>query len=222
MKTLLSIALITISILSFAQTDIIEMRSRNASLKKYERTIKSNSSDHVASNFGAIPMQSVKTAVLDSVKHESDSVVIMYTRECTYLVRRRFGRTVDEQRRDLEIAKEYNTSTDGTTEEEVTEESPWSPGADTIAFHPLFKHQHSLDSIKRIVDRDYNFVLPADSIEFIGYDNANELPNQQFVESGKMKNEKKNSIGWELIFMLATPILFLLGMSKLVFPKNSN
>lgn len=204
MKTLLTIAFTAISILCFAQTDIIEMRSRGASLTKYERSSKSNSFDHVASNFGAIPMQMITTAVLDSVKHESDSVIVMYTRECNSLVRLRYGR-VEEP-----TPSELNSP----------QESPWKPGADTILNHPLFHNKHSLDSIKTIIDRDYNFVLPADSVKFIGYDNANSQVNQEIVEPVKIKNEVKNSFGWELFFMLISPVLIVFGFRRYLIPHS--
>lgn len=215
MKTLLTIALTTISILSFAQTDIIEMRSRNASLKKYVRTTKFNNFDHVASNFGAAPTILVKTAVLDSVKCISDSVAIMYTSNYCWNAPRTRSLVEEERNRQQGQATEQRYVEQGIG-------ALWQPGADTVINHPLFSHNHSLDSVKQVIDRDYYFNLPSDSIEFIGYDNANELPNQQSVEPTKAKNEKKNSFGWELMFMLVTPILFLLGMSKFAFPKTSN
>ena len=214
MRILVTIALTTISVLSFAQTDIIEMRSRNASLKKYERTIKYNNFDHVASNFGAAPTIRVKTAVLDSVKCISDSVAIMYTSNYCW-----------NAPRTRSLVEEVRNRQQGQVPEQRYVEQGigklWQPGADTVINHPLFSHKHSLDSVKQVIDRDYYFNLPSDSIEFIGYDNANGQTNQQFVEPAKLKNEKENSFGWELIFMLVTPILFLFGMSKLIYPKTT-
>jgi hypothetical protein len=47
----------------------------------------------------------------------------------------------------------------------------WSAGKDTIINHPLFSHQHSLDSIKKVLFSHYYFVNPVDSVRFIGFDN---------------------------------------------------
>jgi hypothetical protein len=47
----------------------------------------------------------------------------------------------------------------------------WSAGKDTIINHPLFSHQHSLDSIKRMLASEYYFANPVDSVRFIGFDN---------------------------------------------------
>lgn len=201
MKNLLTITLTTISIFSFSQTDIIEMRSRNASLKKYERSIESKSVDHVASNFGMMPpdrnfklieLEEMSMAVLDSVKCLSDSVAIMYTSNyCT-----RFP---------------VPTPRVGTK---------WQAGADTVFNHPLFSKRHSLDSVKTVLDRNYIFNLPSDSTKFIGFDNNKEIINEDAVLPVKHKYEKKNSFGWELLFMLITPVLFAFGLGRFLIPKR--
>jgi hypothetical protein len=215
MKTLLTIAITIVSIFSFAQTDIIEMRSRNASLKKYERTSILNNSDHVASNFGAAPTVRVFNAVLDSVKCVSDSIAIMYTSNYCW-----------DAPRTREIAEEELNRQNGQGPEQRYVEQGigelWQPGTDTVVNHPLFSNRHSLDSVKQVIDNDYYFNLPSDSIEFIGFDNGQGQATQQSIEPIQLKNKKKNSIGWELLFMIITPILFLFGMSKLVFPRTIN
>ena len=169
MKTLLSIALTTITILSFSQTDIIVLRSRNTSLKKYERVIESKSVDHVASNFGMMPpdhnlkrieLDEMSLAVLDFVKCLSDEVAIMYTSSyCT-----RFP---------------LPTPRVGTK---------WQAGADTVFNHPLFSKRHSLDSVKTVLDRDYIFNLPSDPSKFIGFDN-NQKKNKRGCCSSSQTQE---------------------------------
>lgn len=216
MKTLLTLTLTVISLISFSQTDIIEMRSRNAFLKKYERTSKSNSFDHVASNFGMSPTREVRNAVLDSVKVLSDSVAIMYTSNYCSRVSRFEPLIINpsdtNQQQKEKLARTYPNPRVGYL---------WQPGADTVVNHPLFIHRHSLDSVKQVIDNSYHFNLPSDSIEFIGFDNAQSQSNADSVLPVKQNRRKKNSFGWELIFMLVTPIVFMLGISRFVIPKSS-
>ena len=214
MKILASIALTTISILSFAQTDIIEMRSRNASLKKYERITRSKSVDHVVSNFGMAPTIEVQNAVLDSVKCISDSTAIIYT--STYCWEAPITTSIIEEERNKQNGQGQRQRY---VENGIGE--LWQPGADTVVNHPIFTHRHSLDSIKEVIDQDYYFNLPSDSIKFIGFDNAQSQSNSDHVLPVKHKRQKKNSIGWELIFMLVTPILFMFVIGRFVIPKSS-
>lgn len=215
MKTLLTIVTLAISTFSFSQTDIIEMRSRSASLERYEHNVKSISSYHVPSNFGAAPTMRVQTAVLDSVKSISDSVTVMYTSNyCARLPRTR------------ELVEQERNKQHGRGPEKIYQAQGignlWEPGADTIVNHPLFANVHSLDSVKEVIDNDYYFNLPSDSITFIGFDNANSESTKKSKEEVELqqKNQKKNSIGWELIFMIIAPIGFLLGMNRIAFPRS--
>ena len=221
MKTIAFLTITLISFLSFAQTDIIEMRSRNASLKNYERSSSIKNGDHVASNYGMLRNPEVRTAVLDSVKAISDSVAVMYT--SNYCSDRYFG-AVDM---DLQIYTDSNGNQQIKENPIRTYPNPrvgslWQPGADTVMYHPLFSQRHSLDSIKQQLDQNYYFNLPADSIEFIGFDNTSAFSNKDSVQPVKQKrNKKKNSFGWELIFMLVTPILFMLVINKLTLFRIS-
>lgn len=49
----------------------------------------------------------------------------------------------------------------------------WKPGREIVNNHPLFSKQHSLDSIKQVLDMTYFFANPASTVVFIGYDNGN-------------------------------------------------
>jgi hypothetical protein len=210
--TLTSLAVILCSYLSFAQTDIIEMRSRGASLKKYEHLSKIKGSYHVPSNFGMAPEPLVKTAVLDSIKVISDSSAVVFT--SNYCTRGYYpepelvlfdsnGRQLNEPR------KVYRNPRVGHL---------WQPGADTVINHPIFTQRHSLDSIKDVIDRDYHFNLPSDSITFIGFDNGQvqRMSNEDSVQPVKHRRKKKeNSFGWELMFMIVSPIAFFFGMNRL-------
>ena len=52
--------------------------------------------------------------------------------------------------------------------------SVWKAGRDTVYNHPLFTHQHSLDSIKTILKEYYYFKNPVDEVRFVGFDNQKE------------------------------------------------
>lgn len=211
-KILLTNIVIFCSYLSFAQTDIIEMKSRNASLKKYERISKIKSNDHIPSNFGMAPMPEVRTAVLDSIKVISDSTSVVYT--SNYCTRRYIEELRLESIGFDSLGRELNEPVRRYSNPRVGQ--LWQPGADTVLNHPIFTQRHSLDSIKEVIDRDYNFNLPSDSITFIGFDNGKAVSNKDEVHPTKHKRKrKKNSFGWELIFMIVTPIGFLLGMNRL-------
>jgi len=47
----------------------------------------------------------------------------------------------------------------------------WSAGRDTVVNHPLFSKKHDLDSIKAVLQAQYYFENPAESVTFVGYDN---------------------------------------------------
>ncbi len=220
MKTLLIIPFLAVTLFSFGQTDIIELRSRNAALHKYKKSTERTVYDHASSNFGMAPTIEVKTAVLDSVKAISDTVAVMYTsRYCSQ--RNRY-----EEYYQLDLVLDTNGQNRNVNSPTRVRPNPrvgslWRPGVDTVVHHPLFSQTHSLDSVKRVLDEEYYFNLPSDSIRFIGFDNNQAIQNEDAVTPVKHKREKKNSFGWELLFMILSPILFFVGMSKFVWPSSS-
>ena len=200
--TLLIACLITIQ--SFAQTDIIEMRSRNASLKKYAHA-RVEDGDHVTSNFGMEPpnstwnaqdLWSINHAVLDSVKWISDDVAVMYTSQYCSV------EPVVEARSGVK----------------------WSPGIDTVFNHPLFSHNHALDSVKMALDMEYYFRLPADSVKFIGFDNGAPIETEKSIDLPPKKEDvkRKSSIGWPLLFMLFGPLLCAYLFGSYLVPKTEH
>lgn len=191
------------------------MRSRNASLKKHERNSTKSDYEHIASNFGAAPMPLVKTAVLDSVKCISDSVAIMYTSNyCSRGFHSNLDLSVEYDQQGQKVTRVYSNPRVGRL---------WNPGADTVYNHPLFRHRHSLDSVKAIIDRDYHFNLPADSIEFIGYDNAQGESNQNLILPSKPNQATRNSLdGWKLLLLLIVPIGSAFALMKFALPSISN
>lgn len=63
----------------------------------------------------------------------------------------------------------------------------WKPGKDTVYHHKYFCLQHDLDSIKKVLDNDYNFQNKSKEISFIGYDNL------QLKRKKKRKKKKKKN-----------------------------
>ena len=180
------------------------MRSRNASLKKYA-VARANERDDVTSNFGMAPpdhtwnvqdFQLVSSAVLDSVKWISDDLAVMYTSNYC--------------------------STDFVVEPRAG--AKWLPGIDTVFNHPLFRHSHALDSVKMVLDRDYYFRLPADSVKFIGFDNGTPIETEKSIDLPPNKEEeiRKSSIGWPLLFMLFGPLIFAYLFGSYLVPKTEH
>jgi hypothetical protein len=206
MKKLTLVIACLITIQSFAQTDIIELRSRNASLKKYALA-RVDEGDHVTSNFGVVAMEEVRNSVLDSVKCISDTKIVMYTSDCENF-----------------MVPFYRSTESGLTFQDGYQQVVWRPGADTVENHPLFSNRHSLDSIKMILDRDYYFRLPADSVKFIGFDNGAPIETEKSIDSPPKNEEeiRKSTIGWPLIFMLIGPLLCAYLFGFYLVPKTEH
>lgn len=210
---------VVMSFCAIGQTDIIELRSRNVSLKKYAHK-RIDDADHVTSNFGRAPEVTVQNAVLDSVKSLPSNKVVMYTSEyCTRMPRtREFPMNgTSSPKRILANPRTGNR---------------WKAGADTVQNHPLFSHRNSLDSIKMVLDRDYHFNHPADSVKFIGFDNnglnINQQQNQQNQQELKMsptnQGQKRNAapFGWMLLLTIIGPLAIVATIGKFVAPNASN
>lgn len=202
MKTLISIALVLSSFLSFAQTNIIEMRSRNASLDSYTKTSKAKKFDHTPSNFGLdrslnmnkprpadIPVFLSPKVYLDSVKNIPEKGVVFFiSSQC-----------------------EQNPLT-----EKSINVLPCLRIADTIFSQTLFQLNSSLDSVKEVLQRNYSMDVISDSTRYIDF------KDEQEIQSVEMPpKEKENSIGWELLFILVTPLFFAFGMSKIMIPTSA-
>lgn len=217
MKTLLVLPLLLLTIVSFSQTDIIDLRSRSASLKSYKKATDMSKFDHVSSNFGMAPMPEVRTAVLDSVKALSDTVAVMYTSNyCSRSFRQEPLFYLDSN------GEQHSLQSPSKVRPNPRVGHLWQPGVDTVFFHPLFSRRHSLDSVKRVIDDQYYFNLPSDSIRFIGFDNSQQISNKDAVYPVKNRREKKNGIGWELMFMILSPLVLFLGMSRYLIPSASS
>lgn len=128
----------------FAQTKIISHKSHSGTDEEFRTSYAEDAEELDGAGMGMAPDPIVQSAKLDSVIFISDSVAVMVTSQ--YCSRSR-----------------HQSNYMGTR---------WSAGKDTVYYHPLFSRQHSLDSIKAIIQLHYNFKNPVDSVRFIGYDNG--------------------------------------------------
>lgn len=198
MRTFITIALALTSILSLAQTDIIEIRSRSASLETYVKTSKTNKIDHAYSNFGLDPSMERRMVTpdmlpplvyLDSVKNIKEKGVVFFTRQqCPKSV----------------------------LADDAMSQLPCPTRADTLR-EIVLQSNFSLDSFKKAIHINYVLTFEMDSTKFIDFIDSSEIRSEEIFL--KQKRKKENAIGWELLFMLITPILFAFGVNRWVIPK---
>ena len=155
MKWLLTLALPCLHLMAQAQTKIIAHKSHSGTTEDFQLAYEHNLFDIENSDFGIVIEPTVRTASLDSVIYISDSVAIMVTSE---------------------YCKKGRTDVKG-----VTRNGKWWAGRQTVYHHPLFSHQHALDSIKKVLKGQYYFQNNIDSTRFIGFDN--EVPQPPVEEN---------------------------------------
>jgi hypothetical protein len=131
--------------LAIAQTKKIAFKSHSGSAEYFAVAAETNLFDMEDADFGVLPQRDVKNALLDSVIFVSDSVAIMITSE--------YCRRSDFNNRPVNAYR------------------LWKSGREVVYSHPLFSRNHSLDSIRQVIQSQYNFKNPADKIVFVGYDN---------------------------------------------------
>lgn len=153
----------------YAQTKVISHKSHSGSKATFKTALNTSIFDMSASNFGAAPVEFIRRAKLDSVIHLTDTSAIMVTSEVCW--------SENRGRRDSDV-------------------SIWKAGKDTLDYHPLFTKKHSLDSIKNVLELQYNFQNPVDSVVFIGYDNEKPTPkpivSQPQEQSSTQSQEQKH------------------------------
>lgn len=135
----------------FTQTKMIAFKSHSGSVANFKTALLNPKFDLTNHNLGMAPDPIVRTAAIDSVIFISDSLAVMITSEhCTK-------------------SSWYDRSEPAA---EPIVATTWRQGKDTVVFHPLFSHPHSLDSIKNVLKTSYYFQNDIDSTVFIGYDNG--------------------------------------------------
>ena len=155
---ILFIALI-IGQFGFSQTKLIAHKSHSGSDATFALAVKNNLFDISESNFGNTPeMRLENRSNLDSVIYVSNDKIIFVTSSTN---------TCSAERRPIN----------------QLHLGIWSNGRHIAANHNLFKRNHALDSIKKVLKTEYSFQNNIDKVVFIGYDNKQEV---------KVEKKKKN------------------------------
>ena|ERR1700741_366366 len=176
-----------------AQTKKIAFKSHSGAAENFTAYLSNAFFESESSNFGMAPRKIVKTAKLDSLIFVSDTSIVMVT---------------------------SNYCTDRYDNDATT---LWQAGKDTVINHPLFRRQHSLDSIKKVLKNQYHFRNSIDSVTFIGYD------NQSSPASGTKKRnavpvilpadpKKTGPPGWQL-FTAVGFIAFMSVIAGILFRR---
>ncbi len=168
MKAYLLILGLVFSAIGLAQTKVIAFKSHSGSMHNFEAALSLPKMDLVNHNLGEGPQPIIRNSVLDSVIFVSDSQAVMVTTtHCS--------------------VNEYYNGRDKVEKKDLQE--IWREGKDTVLNHPLFSQQHSLDSIRHVLDRRYYFRNDAKKIVFIGFDNGPTKPMMDEDKDGILDNE---------------------------------
>lgn len=126
------------------QTKLISYKSHSGSKTNFNKVISKNLFNIGESNFGMSPQRFVRNSQLDSVILISEKIAIMVTSEsCHY--------------------EDYNGSDRSTA-------NLWSAGKDTVFAHEVFSSGKSVTEIRKILEEEYFFSNPIESIVFVGFD----------------------------------------------------
>lgn len=156
---------------SQAQTKIIAHKSHSGSNAEFNLALENNLFDIDEDNLGMAPERyEIKKRnlhpQLDSVIYVSETKAIVVTSTVC-------------------VSENVYNSTE--TRHEV-----WKPGKEIAMNHPLFKNQHSLDSIKSVLKNQYGFENPIDDVVFVGYDNDQPKKATETIAQDKtVKNKKR-------------------------------
>ena len=158
---------------AYSQTKLIAFKSHSGSMKNLELALSDPTFELVNHNLGMAPDPFTRTAQIDSVIFVSDSQAVMVTSEyCT------------------PNGWYYRGEEDTAS---IPKSTIWRAGKDTVINHPLFSHQHSLDSIKTVLKQDYYFRNNIEQAVFVGYDNGPTVPMMDEDKDGILDNEDESS-----------------------------
>ncbi|MGB6036202.1 MAG: hypothetical protein WBG42_08035 [Cryomorphaceae bacterium] len=162
----LTLSILSISLTGFSQTKVIAHKSHSGSDENFQLALKSDNFNPLQSNFGQAPDRYVINAQLDSVIYIDAQQAILVT---SY---------VDPNNRE-------------SSEKEL--KSNWKPDRETVYKHPLFSQQHSLDSIKMVLKRDYHFQNDIENVVFVGYDNGEQSTKENQFTPASTFSPKGNA-----------------------------
>lgn len=86
----------------------------------------------------------------------------------------------------------------------IENSNAWIPGREEVYNHPLFSHQHSLDSIKAVLKTQYYFDNNIDDVVFIGYDNLKVISSQETQKNSFpiVQINNKPPFGWPGLLLI--------------------
>ena len=183
----LILSFLSFSLVGFSQTKFIAHKSHSGSAENFQLALNSEDFNPLHSNFGEAPDRFVINAQLDSVIYVDEYHVILVS---TYLDPNKVNKTKSE------------------------EKSGWEPSRERVYGHPLFSQQHSLDSIKMVLKRDYHFENDIDKVVFIGYDNGENSTEENQIIPISTITPKDNAPRYFFgILLVATLGLVLRGIT---------
>ena len=91
-----------------------------------------------------------------------------------------------------------------------------------MANHPLFSHQHSLDSIKSVLALQYNFQNSIDSVVFVGFDNLTQDAKEgkgvkEEIDEVDEQKKETDQFGLPILLGILLPILLIYISSPFIF-----
>lgn len=198
------------STVAIGQTKMIAFKSHSGNMKNFSAALLNPKMDLAPHNLGMAPNPIVRTAQLDSLIFISDSVAVMVTSEYC-------------QKNDWYYR--------GDTTADLNKKEFWKAGKDTVINHPLFSHQHSLDSIKNEMGNYYYWKNEMDSTVFIGYDNGdpNFIDKDKDAQNDNDQNaapfvsvpQNPGSGGLLLMIIAIVCISLFIGFTSWMFAKKS-
>ena len=203
MKYAIAFLIGTISFTVSSQTDIIEYRSHSGNMYAFTK-FSTPTIDGIATNFGMAPIRRITTAALDTVKYLENGKSVMVTSEYC--------------RNQNLVLFDVNGEPLGNG----LQGDLWRAGADTMANHSLFSHQHSLDSIKSVLALQYNFQNSIDSVVFVGFDNLTQDAKEgkgvkEEIDEVDEQKKETDQFGLPILLGILLPILLIYISSPFIF-----
>ena len=196
-RTILFVSLIGISGTSLSQTKRIAFKSHSGRDENFKKSLNLALFESENSNFGMAPQWRVVNAHLDTVIFLNDSTVELVTSHHMYYSDNYLER--NEQK------------------------NLWEPGHEKIVNHPVFNSEKSIDEMKEIIQKTYNFKNDISKVVFIGEPKCEKLKKQPI----KIKKNKSKTVingflkkgnNWYLSIFVFGLISFI---SIVLKPKNS-
>ena len=198
MKNYILFIAVIIGQFGFSQTKLIAHKSHSGNDATFALAVENNLFDISESNFGNTPeMRLENRSNLDSVIYVSNDKIIFVTSSTN---------TCSAERRPIN----------------QLHLGIWENGRHIAANHNLFKRNHALDSIKKVLITEYSFQNNIEKVVFVGYDNKQEVKVEKKKKNyfPAFANEPKSPNSFFLIVILGFLSVLVYLMST-VFSRKS-